>query len=117
MINRVIVTRPSQDAQVWVAKLQQSGFTAQALPLIEIATVSNPAELKALEHACSRLSDYTACMFVSSNAVEHFFVPFQVSKVALDQSIRAQAATNNIAINIPPPTLEQHAVTSAYGQD
>ena len=101
MAHRIIVTRPAHDADVWVAQLQQSGLNAEALPLIEIAAVSNPADLTALAHAWSHLSDYTACMFVSSNAVEHFFVPFQVSKVVLDQSIRAQAATKIIASEVP----------------
>ena len=31
----VIVTRPARDAQRWVQQLQQSGFSAEALPLIE----------------------------------------------------------------------------------
>jgi uroporphyrinogen-III synthase len=97
---RIIVTRPAHDADVWVAKLQQSGIGAVALPLIEIAAVSHTADLNALQQASNSLSSYTACMFVSSNAVEYFFMPFRVSKMALDQSIRAQAAPDNIAFEI-----------------
>lgn len=100
MISRVIVTRPALDAGVWVAKLQQSGYLAQALPLIEIACVSQPADTAALEQAWHSLSDYTACMFVSSNAVEHFFMPFSRSNQALGQSIHAQAAINKVAISV-----------------
>ena len=100
-ISRVIVTRPAHDADVWVARLQQSGFAAQALPLIEIAAVSHPADVSALEQACSRLSGYSACMFVSGNAVAHFFMPFRVSKTASDPSIHVRAAINNIATDIP----------------
>lgn len=95
--SRVIVTRPAHDTDVWVAKLQQSGFTAQALPLIEIAAVSHPADVMALKQACNSLTDYTACMFVSGNAVEHFFGLFSGLKMTLTRSIRAQAATFNIA--------------------
>ena len=102
MVHRVIVTRPAHDADVWVAKLQQSGIKAQALPLIEIAAVSHLADVSVVQQAWSTLSDYSACMFVSGNAVEHFFKPFEVSKTALDQSIRAQAAIDNIATEIPP---------------
>lgn len=101
MVHRVIVTRPAHDAGVWVAKLQQSGFKAQALALIEIAAVSNPDDIMALEQALKRLKDYTACMFVSSNAVAHFFTPFQGLSAAADQSIRAQIAINNVAFEIP----------------
>jgi uroporphyrinogen-III synthase len=100
-VSRVIVTRPAHDADVWVARLQQSGFEAQALPLIEIAAVSNPADVTALQQSWNNLNDYAACMFVSGNAVQHFFWPFRVSKTAFDQSIRAQTATNNIAREIP----------------
>ena len=101
MIHRVIVTRPAHDADQWVAKLQQSGITAQALPLIEIAAVSRPADVAALQQACSGLGSYTACMFVSSNAVEHFFSHFKASNTALAQSIRGQTAPEIIANEIP----------------
>ena len=97
----MIVTRPATDADAWVAKLQQSGYAAQALPLIEIAAVSNPTDAGALHQACSRLNDYTACMFVSGNAVAHFFSAFSVLKVAEDQVNRAQAAPDSIAFELP----------------
>lgn len=100
-VSRVIVTRPAHDADVWVARLQQSGFKAQALPLIEIAAVSHPADVSALQQAWSSLSDYAACMFVSGNAVEHFFGSFWGSKTASGQSKRGQAAINYIALKIP----------------
>ena len=99
--SRVIVTRPAHDADVWVARLQQSVIKAQALPLIEIAAVSHPADIAALLQAWNTLNDYAACMFVSGNAVEHFFGPFQVSKTASDPSIHARAAIKNIAKEIP----------------
>lgn len=101
--SRVIVTRPATDANAWVAKLQQCGYAAQALPLIEIAAVSNPTDARALQQACSRLHDYTACMFVSGNAVEHFFSAISVLKVAVDRVNRAQIAPDKIAIELPKP--------------
>ena len=100
-VSRVIVTRPAHDADAWVGRLQQSGIKAQALPLIEIAAVSSPADISALQQSWSNLNDLTACMFVSGNAVEHFFGPFRVSKAAFSQSIHARAAINNIAPEIP----------------
>ncbi|MBC7648317.1 MAG: uroporphyrinogen-III synthase [Vitreoscilla sp.] len=101
MTHRIIVTRPAHDADVWVAKLLQSGLKAEALPLIEIATVSHPADVMALQQAWNSLSDYAACMFVSSNAVEQFFGLFSVTKQVLAQSIQPRAAIDNIAIEIP----------------
>ena len=100
--SRVIVTRPAHDADVWVARLQQSGFIAQALPLIEIAAVTHLADISALRQSWRRLADYTACMFVSGNAVDHFFAPLRVSETAFDQSIHARLAINSIANEIPP---------------
>ena len=97
----MIVTRPATDADAWVAKLQQSGFAAQALPLIEIAAVSNPTDARALQQACSRLNNYTACMFVSGNAAAYFFSVFSVLKVAEAHINRAQAAPDSIAIELP----------------
>ncbi len=66
----VIVTRPAPDAQRWVAQLQQRGISAEALPLIEIASV---CDLTAARAAWTHLDSYAAVMFVSGNAVEHFF--------------------------------------------
>ena len=97
MARPILVTRPAQDADKWVTQLQQWGITAQALPLIEIAAVSRPTDIDALLQARSRLNAYTACMCVSSNAVEHFFSHFKGSNTTFDQSIRAQAATESIA--------------------
>lgn len=70
---RVIVTRPERDAGHWVAQLQQSGFAAEALPLIEIAPASGEANQQALRQAWGALPDYAACLFVSGHAVENFF--------------------------------------------
>jgi uroporphyrinogen-III synthase len=89
----VIVTRPAGDAQRWVQQLQLSGIKAEALPLIEIAPADAPADVQALAQAWQGLGDYTACMFVSGNAVTHFFQ----GKEALAQQLWAQAAINSIA--------------------
>ena len=69
-VGRVIVTRPALDAQRWVDQLQQRGIRAEALPLIEIVCV---ADLSVARAAWMHLDDYAAVMFVSGNAVEHFF--------------------------------------------
>ena len=90
---RVIVTRPAIDAGHWVDELTKSGFNAAALPLIEIGSASAQADTHALENAWQHLGDYAACMFVSGNAVEHFF---KKNRTAAEQN-NAQAASNNIA--------------------
>lgn len=89
-MTRVIVTRPEQDAQHWVQQLQQGGFAAEALPLIDIAPALDTA---ALEGVWQTLGQYAACMFVSGNAVEYFFK----QKMAAAHTGQAQVAINSIA--------------------
>lgn len=67
---RAIVTRPQHEAQAWVDRLQAAGVAAIALPLIDIAPPPDPQPLQA---AWSRTERFRAAMFVSANAVRHFF--------------------------------------------
>jgi uroporphyrinogen-III synthase len=67
---RVLVTRPAEQAGPWVERLRARGIAAEALPLIEIAPAADAAALR------SAWSEITACrlvVFVSANAVLHFF--------------------------------------------
>lgn len=96
---RVIVTRPAQEAVHWVGELTNSGFKAQALPLIEIGPVSDPADIARRQDAWQDLSGYAACMFVSGNAVQYFFQ----QKTAVAQSNRVQKAISNIAFEAVNP--------------
>lgn len=101
---RVIVTRPEREANAWVEALCQRGFKAQALPLIEIGPSNNPADALALQQAWDTLSNYTACLFVSGNAVSHFFKKNRPTA----QSLFAEPAIKNIAYaptsHVPPRT-------------
>ena len=67
---RVVVTRPQAQAEVLVAELRRLGVDAVALPLIEIAAVADAA---AVRQAWEALPRYALAMFVSANAVTHFF--------------------------------------------
>jgi uroporphyrinogen-III synthase len=67
---RVLVTRPESEARRWVEELRRRGFDAQALPLIEIAPVAGGTAIRA---EWQQLDRYRAVMFVSGNAVRHFF--------------------------------------------
>jgi uroporphyrinogen-III synthase len=67
---RVIVTRPPAQAATWVGRLRDLGIDARALPLIGIAAVDDPAPLQA---AWAALPGTALVMFVSANAVAHFF--------------------------------------------
>ncbi|MEN9373949.1 MAG: hypothetical protein RIR79_1501 [Pseudomonadota bacterium] len=93
---RVIVTRPRLEANRWVQSLHQAGLDAVALPLIAIAP-ANGNDAAAVQSAWNRLADFDALMFVSSNAVEHFF--------ALMPAKYACSATNIIALATGPGTV------------
>ena len=101
-MTRVIVTRPERECQQWVEQLQRSGFAAEALPLIEIGPAADPLDVQALQNAWDTLDTYTACLFVSGNAVSHFF---KINK-SLAPVRRAQAAIKNVAsefsVSLPP---------------
>jgi uroporphyrinogen-III synthase len=68
---RIIVTRVQPQAQQWVAQLQQLGFDALALPLIEVRALADAAPLRAAWHDLPNLA---AVMFVSRAAVDYFFM-------------------------------------------
>lgn len=67
---RVIVTRPESEAQGWARELSGRGFDAVELPLIAIAAAPRQTELAL---AWEQLERFAAVMFVSANAVRHFF--------------------------------------------
>lgn len=67
---RVVVTRPESEARRWVDDLRQGGFEVLEFPLMAIAPVTDPAGLQA---AWRELAQARAAMFVSGNAVRHFF--------------------------------------------
>ena len=70
---RLIVTRPSAQAAEWVLALRALGQDAVALPLIEISPAEDPAPLHAAWAAVLGAPALALVMFVSANAVQHFF--------------------------------------------
>jgi uroporphyrinogen-III synthase len=67
---RVIITRPAREANKWAAALSETGYDSAVLPLVEVTAAADPDSVIA---AWSRLGSYDAAMFVSGNAVDHFF--------------------------------------------
>lgn len=67
---RLIVTRPREQALPWVQALRAAGIDAQALPLIDIAP---PVDAAPVHAAWAGLDNAAFVMFVSANAVQHFF--------------------------------------------
>ena len=67
---RLLVTRPTAQAEPWVRELIARGVDAIALPLIEIAPPLDPGPVQA---AWAGLGERGLVVFVSSNAVARFF--------------------------------------------
>jgi len=112
---RVFVTRPESEARRWVDDLAERGFDALAFPLI---TILPPLDTKPLQKAWEMLHSYRAAMFVSGNAVRHFFVqrPTQCSWPATARAWATGAGTRNALlecgvdgawIDMPPANAAQ----------
>lgn len=67
---KVIVTRPRREADAWVKQLRDLQIDAVALPLIHI---SPPPDTSSVARVWQNLHQYSALMFVSSNAVRYFY--------------------------------------------
>lgn len=112
---RVLVTRPESEARHWVEELRRRGFDAQPLPLIEIAPMADPVDLVS---AWRQLGQYRAVMFVSGNAVRHFFAvkPNDVSWASETRAWSPGAGTRQALlasgvdpklVDAPPPEAAQ----------
>ncbi len=95
---RVIVTRPAQECAKWVDALAHAGFDAQALPLIAVGPAPDADAVRA---AWARIASFDAVMFVSGNAVAHFFALKPASALVFT----AQAAIKTRAFVTGPGSL------------
>ncbi len=68
---RVAVTRPRHQAEALTAALNDAGFDAELVPLIEVAPAVDGSA--ALTAALGRLNSYQWVVFTSANAVDVFF--------------------------------------------
>ena len=110
---RVIVTRPAAQAMPWVQSLQQHGIWAQALPLMEIAPALDAA---AVTIAWQQLAAARLVMFVSANAVEHFFAlrPHGAAWPRSTQAASPGPGTTRALqeAGVPPPQIVEPAADS-----
>ncbi len=104
---QVIVTRPAAQAGDWVRALRNAGLDAQVLPLIDIAPA---ADLAPLQAAWRALPGMSLVMFVSANAVQHFFAACPLPTAAWPPGVLAAAAGPGTAdsllqAGVPPAQL------------
>lgn len=93
----VIVTRPQPEAAKWALALTEAGHEAIALPLIGVGPAPDAV---AVVDAWQRLAQYDAVMFVSGNAVAHFFA----LKPAMTPVFSAQSTIKTRAFVTGPGT-------------
>ena len=72
-LQRLIVTRPAQEAASWMSALRTAGWPAQALPLIELGEPQDPSIRQDLQRWRRQWKQMDALMFVSAAAAQHFF--------------------------------------------
>jgi uroporphyrinogen III methyltransferase / synthase len=63
---RVVVTRPAEQAEGWLRALRGAGARAEAAPLLRIAPIATSPEIEA---AFAHIQDYDLLVFASANAV------------------------------------------------
>jgi len=106
----ILVTRPAPEAALWVQALQAAGWPAQALPLIEIAPAADQA---ALQQARLQAGAYSAWMFVSAQAVQHFCRPDLPPAAARCWAPGPGTAAALVAAGIDPARIDQPPATAA----
>jgi uroporphyrinogen-III synthase len=104
----LLVTRPRPQCAAWLAKLASLGVHAAALPLIEILPARDAAPVQA---AWAALPSVDLAMFVSPNAVEHFFAharePWPAHTLAA--CVGPGSAQALVAHGVPPELIVQPA--------
>lgn len=121
---RVILTRPAEEAGRWLDALRARGFEAVSLPLMAIAPVFDAAPLR---DAWRKVAHARAVMFVSGNAVRHFFAQ-QPAGQPWPRATRAwatgpgtrealiQAGVDAVLIDSPPPSAAQFDSETLWSQ-
>ena len=68
---RVIVTRPSDQADAWCDYWREQGVDALAVPVLDIVSVSGETQKQRIKNQILALDEYAIAIFVSQNAVAH----------------------------------------------
>lgn len=68
---RILVTRPAHQAESWCQMLRAEGAEAISVPLLELAPVTEPDQLRAIKSRILDFDLYQKAIFVSQNAVAH----------------------------------------------
>lgn len=84
----LLVTRPREQAQAWVAQLQSLGWPARSLPLLEIGPAPEPDRIADMAR---QLVPGALVMFVSPNAAARALAAWPTHPLAWPAGVRAAA--------------------------
>lgn len=116
-MRRVIVTRPVSEAPRWVSALQARGWMPVALPLL----ATGPAHhQQPWPQVTAQIADCDALMFVSTAAVEHFFVATGIDPCALPRCWAPGPATARAlqAVGVSASGIDQpHSSAAQYDSE
>jgi uroporphyrinogen-III synthase len=113
---RIVVTRPAREAREWAAFFASHLHQPVALPLIDIAPALDRQALAnvwklALDEAIPGQVPYKAAMFVSANAVDHFFAarPAKAAGLPFARAWAPGPGTGNAlrANGMPPAQIDE----------
>jgi uroporphyrinogen-III synthase len=115
----LVLTRPRPQCAAWLARLAALGQPAVALPLIEILPAHDPNPVRA---AWAALPETDLAVFVSPNAVAHFFAhaggrtwpPHVLAACVGPGSAQALAAHGVPAANIVQPADDAASLDSEH---
>jgi uroporphyrinogen III methyltransferase/synthase len=93
----VLVTRPRQQSQGLVRRLEELGATVYVMPLLEIGPPPDPA---AVDRVIARLDEFDWLIFTSANGVEGFLSRLELSGQGLQSLAHLRVAA------IGPKTAE-----------
>jgi uroporphyrinogen-III synthase len=111
---RVLVTRPAAQAIEWTHRLAAQGIDAMALPLIGIEPVADSPSLQAVWQS---IGQQRLLVFVSPNAVEHFFARRPASAAWPAATLAASPGPGTtralIALGVPAAQVIEPAADAA----
>ena len=96
---RIVVTRPSSQANVFIDRLHHAGAEVIVFPTIQI---HEPDSWDSADEAIQNVNEYDGCFFTSSNAVDAFYnrlnkikpflIPFYLHKMNYAVGSRTETA-------------------------
>ncbi len=116
---RVLNTRPAAQAEKWRQSLQDAGANSARLALMEIAPLTDSAQLQAIKDRVMMMGEYQHAIFVSQNAAYHGLdwidqywpqLPFELKFYAVGSATAAQLREYGCRVSDAGGTMNSEAL-------